>query len=136
MIPTKECTKCLVSKPCSEFYSTKARTKDGLRKECKSCWKLQCKEYHLKNKQVRKSQVREQHYQRRYCISAKEFDELVKKNKGVCPICNEEKRLVLDHCHATGKIRNAICSSCNHALGCAKDNKVILSNMITYLETH
>lgn len=136
MTHTKICSKCNIEKLTTEFYKTTSRTKDGLRLECKLCWKIACKHYHDSNKEQRKFWVRDQHYKRNYGISAQEFDELVKNNKGICPICKQKRKLVMDHCHKTGKIRDTICSSCNHALGSAKDSKEILTNMILYLETH
>lgn len=136
MIHTKICSKCNLEKNTTDFYKATSRTKDGLRLECKLCWKIACKHYHDNNKEQRKFLVRDQHYKRNYGISSEEFDELVEKNKGICPICKKKKKLVLDHCHDTGKVRDTICSSCNHGLGCAKDNIEILENMIAYLGTH
>lgn len=36
---------------------------------------------------------------------------------GACPICAEEKNLVPDHDHVTGKMRGWICARCNLLLG-------------------
>lgn len=37
--------------------------------------------------------------------------------KGVCPICEQYKILVVDHDHETGVIRGRICQSCNSRIG-------------------
>ena len=76
---------------------------------------------------------------------------LLKKQKGICPICtNKITRPVLDHqhkkrIHGTGQIRGVICSSCNVFLAKAENNSVrygittvnlpkILRNLADYLE--
>lgn len=53
-----------------------------------------------------------------------------------CPICEEVSVLVWDHDHMTGQFRDYICSSCNLALGHARDNPTILQNLIRYLNDH
>jgi hypothetical protein len=50
-----------------------------------------------------------------------------------CPICKVTKVLVVDHNHATGKVRGLICNSCNHMLGVAKDSIDVLRSAIEYL---
>lgn len=46
------------------------------------------------------------------------------------------KRLHLDHCHKTGKIREFLCGSCNHGIGNAKESIEILEAMIEYIKKH
>ena len=50
---------------------------------------------------------------------------LHKKNGGKCPLCERElpiDSMVLDHCHETGAIRDAICRPCNGIEGQAAGN--------------
>ena len=48
---------------------------------------------------------------------------LLKEQGGLCPLCTrpidpaERMSLVLDHCHDTGRVRGALCRSCNAAEG-------------------
>lgn len=56
-----------------------------------------------------------------------------------CKICEThesefDKRLAVDHCHKTGKVRGLLCSSCNTSLGKFKDDPEILRRAINYLE--
>ena len=44
------------------------------------------------------------------------------------------KRLAVDHCHKTGKIRGLLCSTCNLMIGNAYDNPEILRSGANYLE--
>lgn len=57
-----------------------------------------------------------------------------------CPICHKTtipgltSKVVLDHCHDTGKVRTWICDSCNTGIGRFKDNVEILKRAIEYLQ--
>lgn len=51
-----------------------------------------------------------------------------------CIICLvSDVATVFDHCHATGMFRGYICSSCNLAIGHARDNPKTLQRMVKYL---
>ena len=54
--------------------------------------------------------------------------------KRKCPICHLEKRLVGDHCHASGEDRDAICSTCNAGLGMFGDDPETIKRAAEYLE--
>ena len=74
-----------------------------------------------------------------YNITIDDFEKMLEDQDYKCLCCSVEhsslkKGLFVDHCHASGKIRGLLCSSCNSALGYAKDNIEILANMIKYLE--
>jgi len=56
------------------------------------------------------------------------------KKGQVCSICKEDKPLVIDHCHQTGRIRGVVCTHCNWLLGHAKDNPDVLAQAIEYLK--
>jgi hypothetical protein len=56
-----------------------------------------------------------------------------------CEICDGEessrrKRMHLDHCHATGRVRGWLCSRCNLTLGQVKDDPELLRKLAAYLE--
>lgn len=54
-----------------------------------------------------------------------------------CAICGGVTvNMNVDHDHATGKVREPLCTSCNTALGQVKDNVETLKKMIDYLERH
>lgn len=72
----------------------------------------------------------------RYGVQAFSYDELAQKQDNKCAICGttpENKRLDLDHCHSTKKIRGLLCNNCNRGLGHFKDNPKLLNNAISYL---
>lgn len=45
----------------------------------------------------------------------------------------ERRRLAVDHCHVSGKIRGLLCSKCNTALGAVNDDVELLKIMEDYL---
>ncbi len=57
-----------------------------------------------------------------------------------CPICQKRSivgitaRIVADHDHHTGDIRDFICDSCNTGLGRFKNGKNVLKDALHYLE--
>ena len=56
----------------------------------------------------------------------------------ICRKCNKEtgklKRLAVDHCHETGKVRGLLCFHYNSSLGKFKDSIELLQNAIDYLK--
>ena len=71
-----------------------------------------------------------------YKITEKEFNELHEKASGICMICNKERTLNIDHCHASGNVRGLLCNNCNNGLGRFYDSISILKNAIFYLENN
>lgn len=70
---------------------------------------------------------------RKYKISLSEYNCMVEMQGGQCGICKEKKKLYVDHCHETGKVRGLLCQLCNSGLGLMKDNIATLKNAIIYL---
>lgn len=75
------------------------------------------------------------------------YDRLLATQGNVCAICGQAEgsrrtrtgayiRLSVDHDHASGKIRELLCSTCNLMLGCAKDSTDILESGVAYLRRH
>lgn len=70
-------------------------------------------------------------------LSLKHRERIV--TQGVCAICGEKnkgKRLAIDHCHQSGKIRGFLCTGCNVALGLMGDSPGRLRRAAEYLESH
>jgi hypothetical protein len=47
---------------------------------------------------------------------------------------NAMTNFVVDHCHATGKVRGLLCHNCNRALGLMQDNIENIKRAADYLE--
>lgn len=74
-----------------------------------------------------------------YGMTIQEFQAMLKKQKGMCPICQTKitlKNPPVDHCHKTGKARGILCNSCNWGLGHFKDDLTVMASAIKYLRKH
>lgn len=104
-------------------------------------------------KWMEEKRLKEPHYEhdqslhKQYKIRVKDYNEILERQDGVCAICkgdeksiahtsNKIRRLTVDHCHTTGKIRGILCSRCNRGLGFFQDNLTHLKSAIKYLEAH
>jgi hypothetical protein len=74
-----------------------------------------------------------------YGLSKEELDVLLQQH-GVCAICKRSnwgpKGPQVDHDHATGAVREILCTNCNTGLGRFKDNPEALRAAAEYLERH
>jgi hypothetical protein len=93
----------------------------------------------------RLAEHRESHLKIRYGISSVEYNQLWKKQKGVCAICKRPetikrkgkvRKLCIDHCHATGVIRKLLCAKCNLLIGHADDSSHTMKKAAAYLEEY
>lgn len=77
---------------------------------------------------------------KRYGISKDDYAALLVRQHNKCAICHTpetslKRRLGVDHCHKTGKIRGLLCDKCNSMLGHANDSIEFLQRGIEYLTT-
>ena len=118
------CSKCIQDKPLKEFYN------DSSRSSGKSILCRECEREKKRNNEIRKA----------YGITQQQYEDMLKLQNGVCSICGQApengriKRLSIDHCHATGKIRGLLCISCNNGLGRFKDDPKLLIKAAQYLQ--
>lgn len=77
-------------------------------------------------------------YRRTYGITPAEYDRMSEAQGGKCRICGLEcstgRRLAVDHCHATGRVRALLCMLCNRALGLLKDDPNLMRIAAAYVE--
>ncbi len=69
----------------------------------------------------------------KYNINEAELALMFEKQENKCRICHQKRKLCVDHCHTTGKVRGLICNSCNHGLGFFEDNPDFLVSATRYL---
>lgn len=84
-----------------------------------------------------KTKLREFNLKKKYGLTVEEYDQMLADQDGHCAICPVEptptKRLAVDHCHKTGKVRSLLCHTCNNHLGIYERR---CSDFETYLERH
>lgn len=76
---------------------------------------------------------------RRYGISLEQYEAMLELQDGRCAICGRHgdefgRRLAVDHCHETGKVRGLLCINCNPGIGAFRDNPELLRRAASYLE--
>ena len=71
-----------------------------------------------------------------YGISKDEYETMVARQRGVCGICEKpsDEPLLVDHCHATGRVRKLLCRKCNTVLGFCGDDHRLLTAAADYLK--
>jgi hypothetical protein len=93
-------------------------------------------EYHKNNKHLaRRNNLK------KYGLNEEQFHEMLIAQSGRCAICANAFRRnhlepAVDHCHATGKVRALLCSTCNTGLGQMKDSPLLLRAAADYLERY
>lgn len=69
-----------------------------------------------------------------YKITPEYYEELILLQNAKCAICHSSnKKLYVDHDHATENVRGLLCHNCNSALGHFYDNKKFLESAMHYL---
>lgn len=81
---------------------------------------------------------RDMQLRRNYGIDLEQYNAMFQEQRGLCSICHRppvaSKKLVVDHCHATGHVRALLCSQCNVAIGMMSDDPERLYAAAAYLE--
>ena len=154
----KTCSRCNQTKPEDAFGLHKTY---GRQAWCRACMSEYCKSPKQRQKaaerrardaeKVRqrkkvayrnnKDRVWEQNIMKKYGITADEYFEMLNEQENTCALCDREhagelKRLAVDHCHKTGKVRGLLCEACNRALGMFHDDVERLFKAIDYLTKH
>lgn len=143
----KTCCKCKKEKEIEDFHKDRT-TKDGRSYKCKECkqWKNlpenirqaqrdRANEWNARNPR----KMHSAHFKRKYGLTLEQWEEMAEKQNYKCAICQEEetgKRLSVDHCHTTGKIRQLLCQTCNMGIGAFKEKPELFHSALAYMEKH
>lgn len=156
----KICNTCKLVKPVSEFHRILSnKNKPGnwtYYSWCKRCRKIYTDKLwadpsfrshmaKVSKRWIRRNQSKMKLYQRRasvkhaYGITLEQYDSMYAELGGLCMICGmpgKQKKLFIDHCHKTGKVRGLLCCACNLWLGKIEKNPKILPGIINYLNKY
>lgn len=121
-----------------KYCSAKCRRKS--RAEAENSWRKQ----DSKDNPVKwKNKNRTSSLKRNYGITVDEYNSMVEKQKGLCPVCLEPLPLLepengkhppVDHNHETGLPCGVLHNRCNRALGLLKDSSNLCRSAAEYLE--
>lgn len=123
----RTCIKCNQEKQATDYYIRKNKSNNNI---CKKC---SVQRWRNDPDSKRNSQLKNRHN-----ITLIQYNQMFTNQSGNCAICNInqiklKRRLAVDHCHKTGKIRGLLCERCNVSLGNFNDNVETLKNAILYL---
>lgn len=128
----KVCPTCRVEKAPEEFgrRSGRPHTLNSKCRLCQTFYKRQWARQHTETYRAYK-------YKIRYGITVAQYNQMLENQFGVCGICMSEpadnKKLVVDHNHHTGKVRGLLCDPCNLMVGFYERKPDIAENLETYL---
>ncbi len=134
----KSCSLCNQEKSFSEFYQFYDKW-SGNRYNSSRC--KPCHQQHKRDNPNTPKNRKSEKLKLRYGITYEDWELMREKENFSCMICGiteQEigKRLDVDHCHSTGKVRGVLCNLCNTALGHFKDNIEILKSATKYLKNN
>ena len=137
----KHCRTCDRTLP-AEMFHRMSSAPDGRQYKCKDCtaaWG--------RSRPKRPPASREQystywrrHLARTYGMTPEQYDELLIGQAGRCAICRApvtaNRRLLVDHCHRTAKIRGLLCGPCNTGIGQLRDDTETVRQAYLYLKEY
>jgi hypothetical protein len=100
-------------------------------------------DWYLANRDRVLESSRERQVRKKWGLTLAKYDAIIARGCAICGLKDDPERenkhvgkLCLDHDHANGKIRDALCSDCNLAIGNMKDDFKRLRAAADYLERH
>jgi hypothetical protein len=78
----------------------------------------------------------DRHIRSKYGLTGAEYDAMLIGQRGGCAICGEppgSRKLAVDHCHTTGRVRGLLCTNCNKMIGHGRDSPELLEKGAEYV---
>jgi hypothetical protein len=118
--------------------------------QCLACKKLSNEKFKEKNPKRNTNELKSYYYIRgsKLKLCKKKYNKMLIEQNYVCAICKKPetiinghinrvpKRLAIDHCHESNKIRGLLCHFCNTTIGKMNDSIEILESAINYIKKH
>jgi hypothetical protein len=133
----KICSKCKEKKYLNLFHK-EIGTYDGRQARCKKCQAENTVLY----REARLRGSKSYSLRSAYGLTTSDYESIHAQQNGLCAICNKPetairlktpRRLAVDHCHTTDKVRGLLCAACNRGLACFRDNPDFLEAAARYL---
>ena len=126
------CTHCGVYKPLSQFHKHRACLY-GVEPICKRCRLEKRREYARKYARKYPERIRMVDLKAKYGTTLADYNAMYERQGGRCAICGVVAgKLVVDHNHQTGKVRELLCNLCNAMIGCAREDLAIIAAAAAY----
>lgn len=133
----KTCSRCSRELSADEFPISR-KVKGGRSSWCKDCHaEYAAHKWRSDPKYI--ARLRNSQYRRKFGITLEQYEAMLVDQGGTCYVCKQPpngRRLAVDHCHRTGRIRRLLCIECNRALGAVEDDPERLLALACYLESH
>jgi hypothetical protein len=126
----KRCTKCGELKPLIEFYRA-AGMRDPER--------YQANQQRYRDSGAKARSSRRSHLKRTFGLTEADYERILAAQGGGCAICGRlpaSRNLHVDHDHDAGYVRGLLCFACNVAIGHLRDDPMIATKLLDYLERH
>lgn len=111
--------------------------------ECSNRWRENNREryrqWHAEYNQRNKAKHADYHRKKLYGLAPGEYDKMLEDQDHRCACCGTEKpggranAFMVDHDHATGRVRGLLCTSCNLAIGKLGDDLISVLRAVDYL---
>lgn len=129
----RRCGDCQRQRPLGQF----PRSGKGRAGRCRDCEAARRR----RRTSSAKRAERDARLRRLYGITAEDYARMGRRQRWRCAICGRPPypagtRLVVDHCHETGRVRALLCHTCNTALGLMGDKAERLDAAARYLRHH
>lgn len=93
--------------------------------------------WHQANRERHNEVMRAGQLRRKFGITPEQYDAIASAQGKLCAICRKacitDRKLAVDHCHTTNRIRGLLCNNCNIGLGKLRDDPIILERALAYL---
>jgi hypothetical protein len=135
----RRCSCCSEVKPLTCYGTYRLRGLLARRATCKQC--LRDKQMHRYNdvpgtRERMIATTNRRHLKTHYGITPEDVAKMKERQGNRCAICKKEKKLCVDHCHKTGKVRALLCHNCNTAIGMLKESPKLFMMADAYVRWH
>ena len=121
-LPYRKCRWCGEQRP-SERFSEQALH------QCMDCQNSMAYKWRDENPE----KVQESRWKTKYGLSKAEREAMELAQGGLCAICKQGKKLVIDHSHESSEVRGLLCQKCNTGIGYFEEDESLFLSAVKYL---